>query len=355
MGLLSGGIADMKPIHHSILAWSLMTGAASLAFMMMGAAGVRADIVIVQGDNGSAGDPGLPGGDGESVAADAGSVHPVTVPPEQGHRDRRKWRPRRQCERFKWRQRRQRRSGNRDGGDGRRSGSATADADSFGGAGGAGGIGGNGASARAPKAARAATRPRRATRRTETVAPSPAARPRKAATGATEAALSSVPKEARAVARRLTARRHPAARGTSHRPRRQTVAMGAPTSMTVARADQERLWRQAAPEVATSPFRLRRQAAVGGDSPSSGGGSGGGASASSTAMSGGSGIVDSTANAIGGMGGGIIDAGGAASATQHGDFKRLRRGVIILRRERRKWPWCHQCWRRGDGHQPCDI
>jgi hypothetical protein len=77
----------MKSFDHSILARSLMTGAASLAFMMMGPAGVRADIVIVQGDDGAAGadgvnpgDPGMPGGDGESVAANAGSVQPITPP-----------------------------------------------------------------------------------------------------------------------------------------------------------------------------------------------------------------------------------------------------------------------------------
>ncbi len=42
---------------------------------MVSAGGVRAEIVTVQGDNGAAGedgvnpgDPGLPGGDGESVA-----------------------------------------------------------------------------------------------------------------------------------------------------------------------------------------------------------------------------------------------------------------------------------------------
>ena len=40
-----------KTMERSILARSLMTGAASLAFMMMGPAGVRADIVIVQGDD----------------------------------------------------------------------------------------------------------------------------------------------------------------------------------------------------------------------------------------------------------------------------------------------------------------
>ena len=48
-----------KTMDRSILARSLMTGAASLAFMMMGAAGVRADIVIVQGDDGAAGADGV--------------------------------------------------------------------------------------------------------------------------------------------------------------------------------------------------------------------------------------------------------------------------------------------------------
>ena len=50
-----------------------MTGVASLAFVMVSAGGVRAEIVTVQGDDGAAGadgvnpgDPGLPGGDGES-------------------------------------------------------------------------------------------------------------------------------------------------------------------------------------------------------------------------------------------------------------------------------------------------
>ena len=64
-----------------------MTGAASLALMMASAAGARADIVTVQGDDGAAGadgvnpgDPGMPGGDGESVAANAGSVQPITPP-----------------------------------------------------------------------------------------------------------------------------------------------------------------------------------------------------------------------------------------------------------------------------------
>ena len=76
-----------KTMDRSILARSLMTGAASLAFMMMGPAGVRADIVTVQGDDGAAGadgvnpgDSGLPGGDGESVSANAGSAQPITAP-----------------------------------------------------------------------------------------------------------------------------------------------------------------------------------------------------------------------------------------------------------------------------------
>src|ERR1700733_7208220 len=74
------GGAAMNSIYRSILARSLMTGVASLAFTMMGTAGVRAETVIVQGDDGAAGDPGQPGGNGEPVAADAGSVHPITAP-----------------------------------------------------------------------------------------------------------------------------------------------------------------------------------------------------------------------------------------------------------------------------------
>ena len=77
----------MNSIHRSILARSLMTGVASLAFMMMGAAGVRAEIVTVQGDDGAAGengvnpgDPGMLGGDGEPVSANAGSAQPITAP-----------------------------------------------------------------------------------------------------------------------------------------------------------------------------------------------------------------------------------------------------------------------------------
>ena len=171
-------------------------------------------------------------------------------------------------------------------------GSATADAGSFGGAGGAGGIGGNGVFGEGAKGGAGGDATATSDGANRRRCPgSPAAPPRKVATGATEAALSSVPKEARAVPRRLAARRHPGARGMSHRSQLQMVAMGAPTSMTEARADQERLWRQAAPEVATSPFRLRQQAEWAGVVSSSGGGSGGDASASSTAVSGGSGVV----------------------------------------------------------------
>ena len=64
-----------------------MTGVASLAVMMVTAGGVRAETVIVQGADGAAGvmggDP-ISGGDGESVAAVAGSVHPITFPQNEG-------------------------------------------------------------------------------------------------------------------------------------------------------------------------------------------------------------------------------------------------------------------------------
>ena len=77
----------MKSIHRSILTRALMTGVASLAFMMVSAGGVRAEIVTVQGDDGAAGadgvnpgDNGMPGGDGESVSANAGSAQPITAP-----------------------------------------------------------------------------------------------------------------------------------------------------------------------------------------------------------------------------------------------------------------------------------
>ncbi len=77
----------MKSIHHPILTRVLMTGVASLALLMISAGGVRAEIVTVQGDDGLAGangvnpgDNGMPGGDGESVSATAGSTQPITAP-----------------------------------------------------------------------------------------------------------------------------------------------------------------------------------------------------------------------------------------------------------------------------------
>jgi hypothetical protein len=75
---------------RSNLARALMAGTASLVFMTLGAAGVRAETVIVQGADGAnganavnSGENGGPGGDGESVAAAAGSVSPVTSPHNQ--------------------------------------------------------------------------------------------------------------------------------------------------------------------------------------------------------------------------------------------------------------------------------
>jgi hypothetical protein len=53
----------MNSIYRSILARSLMTGAASLAIVTMGPAEVRAEIVIVQGDDGAAGADGVNPGD----------------------------------------------------------------------------------------------------------------------------------------------------------------------------------------------------------------------------------------------------------------------------------------------------
>ena len=77
----------MKSIHRSMLTRALMTGVASLAFVMVGAGGVRAEIVTVQGEDGPAGedgvnpgDNGMPGDDGESVSANAGSTQPITAP-----------------------------------------------------------------------------------------------------------------------------------------------------------------------------------------------------------------------------------------------------------------------------------
>jgi hypothetical protein len=76
----------MNSFSHSILARSLMTGVATLALVVVAPAAVRAETVIVLGDDGAAGadgvnsgDPGMPGDDGESVAANAGSVHPITA------------------------------------------------------------------------------------------------------------------------------------------------------------------------------------------------------------------------------------------------------------------------------------
>jgi hypothetical protein len=77
----------MKSIHRSILTRALMTGVATLAFVMVGVGGVSAEIVTVQGDDGPAGedgvnpgDPGMLGGDGEPVSANAGSAQPITAP-----------------------------------------------------------------------------------------------------------------------------------------------------------------------------------------------------------------------------------------------------------------------------------
>ena len=77
----------MNSISRSILARALMTGVASLAFVMVSAGGLRAEIVTVQGEDGAAGedgvnpgDNGMPGDDGESVSANAGSTQPITAP-----------------------------------------------------------------------------------------------------------------------------------------------------------------------------------------------------------------------------------------------------------------------------------
>jgi hypothetical protein len=82
--------AAMKSSHRSILTRALMTGVASLAFVMVSAGGVRADIVTVQGANGAAGsdasntgNDAQSGGDGESVSANAGSTQPITAPQNQ--------------------------------------------------------------------------------------------------------------------------------------------------------------------------------------------------------------------------------------------------------------------------------
>ncbi len=71
----------MKSIHRSILTRALMTGAASLAFMMAGAAEGRAELVSVQGADGSNFiDDANPATNGKSVTATAGSMQPVTDP-----------------------------------------------------------------------------------------------------------------------------------------------------------------------------------------------------------------------------------------------------------------------------------
>ena len=73
----------MKSIHRSILTRALMTVVASLAFVMVSAGGVRAEIVTAQGADGANavdGDPDVPAGEGESVTATAGSMQPVTAP-----------------------------------------------------------------------------------------------------------------------------------------------------------------------------------------------------------------------------------------------------------------------------------
>ena len=73
----------MNSIHRSVLARALMTGAASLAFMMTGAAEGRAESVFVQGANGANfiyGNPDVPATGGGSATATAGSMQPVTDP-----------------------------------------------------------------------------------------------------------------------------------------------------------------------------------------------------------------------------------------------------------------------------------
>jgi hypothetical protein len=73
----------MRSIHRSILARTLMTGAASLAFTMMSAGEVHAETVLVQGADGANavdGNPNVPATSGESVTATAGSTQPVTDP-----------------------------------------------------------------------------------------------------------------------------------------------------------------------------------------------------------------------------------------------------------------------------------
>jgi hypothetical protein len=73
----------MKSIHRSVLTRTLMTGAASLAFVMVSAGGVRAETAIVHGTDGANavdGDPDVPATGGEPATATAGSMQPVTDP-----------------------------------------------------------------------------------------------------------------------------------------------------------------------------------------------------------------------------------------------------------------------------------
>jgi hypothetical protein len=71
----------MRSVHRSIFSRTLITGAASLAFMMTGAAEGRAESVFVQGANGANFiDDNDPATDGGSATATAGSTQPVTGP-----------------------------------------------------------------------------------------------------------------------------------------------------------------------------------------------------------------------------------------------------------------------------------
>ena len=72
-------------LRRSFLMRLLQTTGLSLALMTASAVGVYAEDVTVGGADGAngadgvnPGDPGQPGGDGESVAANAGGVHPIT-------------------------------------------------------------------------------------------------------------------------------------------------------------------------------------------------------------------------------------------------------------------------------------
>ena len=67
-GRAAAGGAAMKSIHRSILTRALMTGVASLAFVMVSAGGVRAEITV-QGDDGAAGADGVNPGDPACRAA----------------------------------------------------------------------------------------------------------------------------------------------------------------------------------------------------------------------------------------------------------------------------------------------